>query len=89
MAREDEANPHGVRGRRWTAVEPGASAPIGSGQHGGWGPDETRPFLLLDGPGVTPGPRRSPTSLLDIAPTMLAFLGLPHAGLDGAPLIGG
>jgi hypothetical protein len=87
MARRGGANPHGVAGSRWTAVEPGAAAPVGSGQHGGWGPDETRPFLLLDGPGVGPGTRSSPTSLVDIAPTILAFLGLPHADLDGRPLI--
>jgi arylsulfatase A-like enzyme len=87
MARRDEANPHGVVGQRWTAVEPGAKAPVGCGQHGGWGPDETRPFLLLDGPDVAPGARSDPTSLLDIAPTMLAWLGLPYNDLDGRPLI--
>jgi hypothetical protein len=87
MARRDDANPHGIRGSRWTAVEPGAAASIGSGQHGGWGPDETRPFLLLDGAGVAPGTRSSPSSLLDIAPTVLAWLGLPHADLDGTSLI--
>ena len=89
MARRDDPNPHGVAGQRWTAVEPGAKAPVGSGQHGGWGPGETRPFLLLDGPGVTPGTRSAPTSLLDIAPTMLAWLGLPHVGLDGRAILYG
>jgi predicted AlkP superfamily pyrophosphatase or phosphodiesterase len=88
MARRDEPNAHGVPGQRWTAAEPGKTAPVGCGQHGGWGPDETRPFLILDGPGIAPGSRSSPTTLVDIAPTILAWLGLPHSGLDGAKLIG-
>jgi arylsulfatase A-like enzyme len=87
MARRNDANPHGVRGQRWTVAEPGKPAAIGSGQHGGWGPDETRPFLLLDAAGISAGGLRRPTSLVDIAPTILAFLGLPIADLDGRKLL--
>jgi hypothetical protein len=87
MARREEANAHGVPGRRWVATDPGATVPVGSGQHGGWGPDETRPFLILSGPGVPPGALSSPTSLVDIAPTILAFLGLPRDGIEGKKLI--
>ena len=84
MAREGEANPYGVAGRRWVAEE-GKAVPIGSGQHGGLGPDETRPFLMLND-GRSSGALKQPTSLTDIAPTIARFLGLPLAGFDGAPL---
>src|SRR5215813_733831 len=86
MAREDEANGHGVRGRRWTVAEPGKPAAIGSGQHGGWGPDETQPFLLANDGGRTVGSAGRPTSLVDIAPTIERFLGLPALGFDGSSL---
>jgi len=47
----------------------------GSGQHGGWGPDETRPFLMVND-GRRTGVHRQPSSLVDIAPTLVSFLGL-------------
>jgi len=85
MARQPESNPNGVPGKRWVAAEPGKPVPVGSGQHGGWGPDETRPFLMVnDGRNV--GVRRQPSSLVDIAPTLVGFLGLPAEGFDGACL---
>lgn len=87
LARRPEANDYGVPGRRWVAVEDGKPAPIGWGQHGGWGPDETRPFLLLNAPGLAPGEIRRPTSLVDIAPTLLDFLGLPADDMDGRSLL--
>jgi predicted AlkP superfamily pyrophosphatase or phosphodiesterase len=87
MARSGEPNGHGVTGRRWTVAEPGKQAAIGCGQHGGWGPDETRPFLLLNAPEIEPGQTCRPTSLVDIAPTLLAFLGLPAGGMDGRSLL--
>jgi arylsulfatase A-like enzyme len=86
MARRDEANAYGIPGLRWSAAERGKPSAIGCGQHGGWGADETRPFLLLNAAGLPPGAIRRQTSLVDIAPTILAFVGLPHEGLDGAPL---
>ncbi|MGH7036875.1 MAG: alkaline phosphatase family protein [Stellaceae bacterium] len=86
MARSEEANPYGVPGRRWVVGDPGEPPKIGYGQHGGWGPDETRPFLLLNAAGVPPGVLQQPSSLVDIAPTILAFLGLSGEGCDGAPL---
>lgn len=86
MARRDEPNGHGVRGLRWTVAEPGKPAAIGSGQHGGWGPDETRPFLVVHDAGRSSGALRQPTGLTDIAPTIVRFLGLSTEGFDGAPL---
>ena len=86
MARQEGANPYGVPGRRWVAAEAGKPAPIGSGQHGGWGPDETRPFLMANDGGRSPGKAARPTSLVDIAPTIAGFLGLSTEGFDGSPL---
>lgn len=86
MGRRAEANPYGVCGLRWVAADPGKPKPVGCGQHGGWGPDETRPFLLLNAADVAPRVHERTTSLVDIAPTILAFLGLPIGGVDGAPL---
>lgn len=86
MARRSDANPYGVPGRRWVAAEGDKPVPIGSGQHGGWGPDETRPFLMVNDGGRGVGTVAGSTSLADIAPTIVNFLGLPLAGFDGAPL---
>ena len=86
MARQPDLNPHGVAGRRWVVAEPGKPVPVGSGQHGGWGPDETRPFLMLNGAGFTTGIRQVASSLVDIAPTIARHIGLPMCGFDGTPL---
>jgi hypothetical protein len=84
MARQGEANPYGVPGRRWMVKE-GKPVPIGCGQHGGLGPDETRPFLMVND-GRSSGTLQQATSLVDIAPTISRFLGLSLAGFDGSPL---
>ncbi len=84
MARDPTPNPFGVAGRRWVAYE-GKPVPVGSGQHGGRGPDETRPFLLVDD-GQGAGRIGRPTSLVDIAPTVARHLGLALDGFDGRPL---
>ena len=86
MARRTEANPYGVPGRRWVALEARKPAPIGSGQHGGWGPDETRPFLMVNDAGRSVGQISHATSLVDIAPTIVDFLGLPTDRFDGSVL---
>jgi len=86
MARRPDANRHGVPGKRWVVSE-GKPVPVGSGQHGGWGPDETRPFLMVND-GRTAGVRRAPSSLVDIAPTLVDYLGLPTQGFDGSSLLG-
>ena len=85
MARVPDTNPHGVPGKRWVASEPGKPVPVGSGQHGGWGPDEMRPFLMVND-GRCVGVRLEPSCLVDIAPTIMRFLGLPLDGFDGKPL---
>jgi len=89
MGRSADANPYGVPGRRWVVEEDGKPVPVGSGQHGGWGPDETRPFLMIDAAdGGAGGLLERSSSLVDIAPTIARFLGLPLDGFDGAPLVG-
>lgn len=85
-ARHDETNDHGVAGTRWL-VEDGEGTPeIGCGHHGGLGPAETRPFLTFIHREFGQGEVGRPTSLVDIAPTILRFLGEPGDGMDGAPL---
>lgn len=86
MAGRERDNDYGVRGVRWTVAEPGKPAAIGCGQHGGWGAHETRPFLWVDDGGRSQGATMRTTSLVDIAPTVAAFLGLPLDGFDGVPL---
>lgn len=87
MARDPAANDHGVPGRRWTVMEDGKQPVAGWGQHGGWGPDETRPFLVLNAPRLAPGRVERRTALVDIAPTVLDFLGLPADDMDGQSLL--
>jgi hypothetical protein len=84
--RHDETNPFGVAGTRWL-VEDGEGTPeIGCGHHGGLGPAETRPFLTFIHPDFGQGEAGRSTSLVDIAPTILRFLGEPVDGMDGAPI---
>lgn len=85
-SRHDERNGYGVAGTRWL-VEDGEGPPeIGCGHHGGLGPQETRPFLVLVHPDFDQGRIERTTSLVDIAPTILGFLGQPADSLDGAAI---
>ena len=59
---------------------------IGFGQHGGLGPNEQRPFLMIEGGGFARGRRQLPTSLIDIAPTVLRHLQMDHDDMDGTAL---
>jgi arylsulfatase len=54
----------------------------------GEGLDESllRVPLILRAPGLEPGVRRDAVRLIDVAPTLLALLGLPRDGLPGLPL---
>lgn len=84
--RHDETNRFGVSGTRWL-VEDGEGVPeIGCGHHGGLGPGETRPFLTFVHPNFGQGEASRTTSLVDIAPTILGFLGEPAEGMDGVPI---
>lgn len=86
FARDPKPNAYGVPGHRYVATDGEKPAAIGCGQHGGLGPDETRPFLVLAHPALAAARFETPTSLVDVAPTILAFLGLAHDGMDGRAL---
>ena len=60
----------------------------GNGQHGGLGRYEQNPFMIITGGGFAPGSATdTPTSAVDIAPTILGHLGLPSHGMDGKSLL--
>ncbi|HEX3535367.1 MAG TPA: alkaline phosphatase family protein [Stellaceae bacterium] len=87
LANTDAINPHGVRGYSPIVQDPADNeSKIGYGQHGGLGANEQRPFLVADGGGFAPGERRAPTSLIDIAPTVLRHLHMDHDDTDGRAL---
>ncbi|VVD65324.1 nucleotide pyrophosphatase [Pandoraea aquatica] len=80
-------NDYGVEGKRWAAAEPGKVKRPGFGEHGGWGPDETRPFLIVDRIDAQASTLADATSLTDIAPTVLDYLGIPASGMQGRSLL--
>jgi len=88
MRADDGDNKYGVPGSS-LAAKPSEGKPdrFGCGQHGGLGRYEQSPFLMIEGTGFEAGGTRfEPTSIVDIAPTVLHHLGLPAAGLDGRSL---
>ena len=87
MAKRDDANSFGVAGFGHVAGDRfmKSDAP-GRGQHGGLGPYETNPFLIMSGGGFVPGTSSSPSRTIDIAPTILRYLGFPAGDMDGRPL---
>jgi arylsulfatase A-like enzyme len=88
MRASDEPNVHGVRGTSLVAKPASGKADrLGCGQHGGFGAYEQSPFLMISGAGFTPGKlRKNTAAVVDIAPTILAHLGLAADGMDGAVL---
>ena len=82
---------HGLPGRGLFM----GGVPVNGGMHGGLNPHELLTVLILGGPGVLPGARiEAPAGLIDVAPTVLAALGLdlpptmvgqPLAAAFGAP----
>lgn len=88
MAASEDENSYGIPGLS-QAVKPmaGKADRLGCGQHGGLGRYEQSPFLMIEGDGFTAGATRTePTSLVDLAPTILAHLGLPAEGTSGRAL---
>ena len=87
LAGDDRANPHGIRGYAPIVQDPSDNeSKIGFGQHGGIGPNEQRPFLIVEGGGFAAGIRQQPSSLVDIAPTVLRHLHMDHDDMDGRAL---
>ena len=87
LATEARENPYGIAG--YSAIVRDSLEPkecTGFGQHGGLGPHEQRPFLMVAGGGFVPGRHNSPTSLIDLAPTVLRHLHMDHDDMDGCAL---
>ncbi len=88
MAANEAPNAFGIPGQSFAAKPAtGKADRLGFGQHGGLARYEQSPFLLLQGSGFIAGAKRdAPSSVIDIAPTILTHLGVPFAGIDGRPL---
>jgi arylsulfatase A-like enzyme len=88
MRSSDEPNAHGVRGTSLVAKPASGKADrLGCGQHGGFGAYEQMPFLMISGNGFLPTlVRRTKSSVVDIAPTIMAHLEHPADGMDGKAL---
>ena len=88
MARREAENPYGVPGIAHVVKDPFSpnDAP-GHGQHGGLGPFEGAPLLLMNGRMLTAGQETRASCLVDIAPSVLAHLGASASGFDGRSLL--
>src|SRR6185437_9050934 len=72
MAADDRVNPHGVRGYCPIVADANdTESKLGFGQHGGLGVNEQHPFLIAANGGFTARKETRPTSLIDIAPSVL------------------
>lgn len=87
MARVESINHYGVSGARWMVEDGELSIELNCGQHGGLGSQETHPFLFLNHHSFSARQIERPTSLIDIAPTILDFLGISHDSMDGQSLL--
>lgn len=88
MRNDDRPNEFGVKGMS-AAAKPfaGKSDRLGCGQHGGLGAWEQMPFLMIEAGGFEGGAvRTAPTSVIDLAPTILGHLGIPADGCEGQPM---
>jgi predicted AlkP superfamily pyrophosphatase or phosphodiesterase len=85
---DDEPNAFGVPGHSFESRPlPGKTTHEGCGQHGGLARYEQMPFLMIDGTGFAAGGVSiAPTSPIDIAPTILAHLGVAAEGMEGRAL---
>ena len=82
---DQEPNAFGVDGHADMVADPQDPGPYTS-MHGGLGAGEQKPFLFIQGPGFEAAARPDNASLIDIAPTVLAYLGLPSDDMDGRAL---
>lgn len=88
MRASDAPNAFGVPGSSLVA-RPAFGKPdrLGCGQHGGLGQYEQSPFMMIAGSGFAAGEcRHDPACVIDVAPSILAHLGLAWSDVDGRPL---
>ena len=87
MAGRDEPNRFGIPGVSHVAGSrfSDTDAP-GRGNHGGLGPYETNPVLIVDDGSGDARRIEAETSAVDVAPTILDFLGIGYDGADGRPV---
>ena len=80
-----EANEFGIIGKSVAIEDPlHNDTAIGCGQHGGLGKFEQNPFLIIKGVNfASKSCHTEATSAVDLAPTILSFLGEPHTHMDG------
>tara|TARA_R110000787_G_scaffold86057_5_gene183197 strand:- start:25010 stop:26272 length:1263 start_codon:yes stop_codon:yes gene_type:complete len=89
MAKSGEANRFGVPGLGDVCGDPfSPKDSTGFGQHGGLGPYETNPMLIVSGRGFATGVSDHQSSVTDIAPTVLRHLDVDGPAMDGSPLQG-
>jgi hypothetical protein len=91
MAADEAPNAFGVPGSSF-AAKPLAGKPdrLGAGQHGGTGRYEQSPVLMIEGEGFAAGRiREEASSIVDIAPTILAHHGRPADAMTGRALQAG
>ncbi|MBL94580.1 MAG: hypothetical protein CFH06_01230 [Alphaproteobacteria bacterium MarineAlpha3_Bin5] len=83
-----DTNKHGIKGMSIAVDDPlHEDTVIGCGQHGGLGKFEQNPFLIAKGTGFLPRSScNETTSAIDLAPTVLDYLGEPCKDMDGRPL---
>lgn len=85
---DQKRNEYGVIGYSDVITNPlGGEARPGHGQHGGLGANEQNPFLLLKCDRIKNGTRKEVASLVDIAPTILDYMGISFEGMDGRSLL--
>jgi hypothetical protein len=88
MRSDDRPNEFGVKGMS-AAAKPfaGKSDRLGCGQHGGLGAWEQMPFLMIEASSFERGAvQGAPTSVIDLAPTILGHLGISADGCEGRPI---
>jgi arylsulfatase A-like enzyme len=85
---EDVPNAFGIRGSSCESKPvAGKATHLHCGQHGGLAKYEQMPFLMIDGEGFAAGTTsHTPSSPIDLAPTILAHLQMPAEGMDGRGL---
>ena len=87
MAGRDAPNRFGIPGTSHVAgCRFSTTDAPGRGQHGGLGRYETNPVLIIDDGSGRARRIEARTSAVDVAPTILDFLGVAHDGTDGRPI---